>query len=197
MRIVAAVEAELRRTIRDARAKDPLISVAHIKALSNLEAKFNKELFLSVCRQARRKRSAAEAAMQASRTKIEQRINLTRETYRLSRERLLQIVYWQYDPKVPAEVQREPYAEDVIEACKNLVMLDIALLKAEIDCGMYRDEQEAAAALHYAPMSAERRVIVINAFIAWGLLPKEQVEQIVPALPALHGAIDTTETKAA
>jgi hypothetical protein len=194
MRIVAAVEAELRRTIRDARAKDPLISVAHIKAA--LEAKFNKGFSYQYVAKLVEK-VGREAAMQASRTKIEQRINLTRETYRLSRERLLQIVYWQYDPDLPAEVQRQPYAEDVIEACKNLVMLDIALLKAEIDCGMYRDEQEAAAALHYAPMPAERRVIVINAFIAWGLLPKEQVEQIVPALPALHGATDTAEPKAA
>ena len=36
MRIVAAVEAEFRRIIRDARAKDPLISIA------NLEKHFNR-----------------------------------------------------------------------------------------------------------------------------------------------------------
>jgi len=186
MRIVPAVEAELRRTIRDARAKDPLISVAHIKEA--LEKKFNKGFSYQYVAKLVDK-VGREALMQADRTKIEQRLNFTRENYRMVRERLLKIIYWEPDTSENAPaIQRPPLNRDVVEACKNIVMMDLALLSAEVSAGMYRSEQEAAQKLHYAPMPEERRIIVIQQFITWGMLPKAQVEKIVPALS--HG--DTT-----
>jgi hypothetical protein len=41
MRILPPVEEEIRRTIRDERAKDPLIPISHLK--EKLERQFNRE----------------------------------------------------------------------------------------------------------------------------------------------------------
>lgn len=82
---------------------------------------------------------------------------------------------------------KPPINRDVIEACKNLVMLDLALLNAEISAGMYRTAEEAAGQLRYAPMPEEKRTVVVQAFIGWGMIPKEQVEVIVGPPLLQHG----------
>lgn len=192
MRIVPGVEAEIRRVIRDERAKDPLISVQRLKEA--LEEKYERGFSYQYVSKISEK-VAREALVEVDRTKIEQRINFTRENYRMMRERLLEIVYWkpppvdELTPENVANVKR-PINRDVIEACKNLVMLDLALLNAEISAGMYRTPQEAAAGIRYAPMPEEKRSIVITAFINWGMIPKEQVEAMVPQLE--NGAPNTT-----
>jgi hypothetical protein len=201
MRILPPIEEEIRRTVRDARAKDPLISVSGLKGVleSHFHRGFSHQYVSKIADKVMR-----EALVQLDRTKIQQRMNFTRENYRMMRERLLKIVYWQApEPaddsdhaKLEAHKVRPPYDEDVIEAAKTLVMMDLALLRAEIETGMYRDEQEAAATLRYAPMPPDRRQVVIGALIAWGMLPKEQVEAIVPALPLANGATTTTTSVA-
>ena len=84
------VEAEIRRVIRDARAKDPLITVGRIEKL--LEDKFKRGFsYQYVAKVA--DRVERESLVQADRTQIEQRLNFTRENYRMMREELLKIVY--------------------------------------------------------------------------------------------------------
>jgi len=183
MRMSLAVETELRRVIRDARAKDALISTDNIRKI--LEEKYQRGFSYQYVAKLVEK-VAREAIVEVDRAKIEQRLAFTRENARMARERLLQIIYW----KLPEDVSdvrliRPPLNKDVVEACKNLVMLDLAVLSAEVAAGMYRSEEEAAAKLRYAPMLPERRQVVINMFVNWGALPREQVEALVPALP--HG----------
>jgi hypothetical protein len=187
MRILPAIEEEIRRVVRDARAKDPLITVSGLE--KTLEAHFKRGFSHQYVSKIADK-VFREALVRIDRTKINERMNFTRENYRMMRERLFKIIYW--EPPENNRLEKPPYNEDVIEAAKSLVAMDLALLKAEIETGMYRDEQEAAATLRYAPMPPERRQVVIGAFIAWGMLPKEQVEAIVPALPTLNGATATT-----
>jgi hypothetical protein len=61
----------------------------------------------------------------------------------------------------PRSRSSDPANKDVIEAAKNLAMMDLAILKAE-----------AAA--------AEVRAVVVAAWTRGGLLPKLIVEQMVP-----------------
>jgi hypothetical protein len=105
MRILPPLEEKIRREIRDARAKDPLVSVVALQ--DQLEKQFN------------------------DRTKIEERINFTRENYRLVRERLGQILWWK-----PEYGGTPPGYRDVNEAAKNIVMMDLAILQAEAAAGM-------------------------------------------------------------
>jgi hypothetical protein len=184
MRILPPVEEQIRRIVRNERAKDPLISVAGLeKALEeHFQRGFSHQYVSKIADKVMR-----EALVQADRTKIEHRLNFTRENYRMIRERLMKIVYWQ-----PTDTStRPPLNRDVNEAAKNIVMMDLALLNAEIAAGLYRTQDEAAERLRYAPMPEERRQLVIAAFMQWGLIPKAQVEAIVgPALP--DGTITAT-----
>ena len=69
-------------------------------------------------------------------------------------------------------------------------MLDLALLKAEIECGMYKKPIEMLAReVHYEPLPPEVRMVVIAAWQRGGLLPKVAVEQLVPARPELSSSL--------
>jgi hypothetical protein len=130
MRVLPPIEQEIRRAIRDARAKDPLIPVTKLQ--ETLERQFNRQFSrpyltkLSV-------KVAREAPVEVDRIKIEERMSHTRENYRLMHEELLKIVYWRKEDGPPY-----PRAADKVEAAKSVAMLDLAILKAEIERGLYK-----------------------------------------------------------
>jgi hypothetical protein len=69
----------------------------------------------------------------------------------------------------------------VNEAAKNIVMMDLAILQAEAAAGMYKKPVEVLAKeIHYEPLPAEVRAIVIAAWSRGGLLPSAIVEKMVP-----------------
>src|SRR6266446_158183 len=145
MRIVPAVEAELRREIRDARALDPLISVSALE--QRLEKKFNRGFSYRYIAKLADK-VARQALVEADRTKIEERLAFTRENYRIVRERLMRIVCW-----CPEYGGKQPWHSEVTEAGKAIVGMDLAILKAEIDNGLYRKPIELLAKeFQYEPL---------------------------------------------
>jgi hypothetical protein len=98
--------------------------------------------------------------IEADRTKLEERMQFTRENYRMMRERLLKIIYWK-----PEDGGKPPANRDVNEAVKNIVMMDLAILQAEAAAGMYKKPVEALAReFRYDPLTAEVRTIVIAAW---------------------------------
>jgi hypothetical protein len=115
-----------------------------------------------------------QALAEADRTGIEERLNATREKFRYAADRLVEIL------------QSDPEDKHAIEAAKNLAMLDIALLRAEIDCGMYKKPIDAIAReFRYDPLPAEMRMVVIAAWKRGGLLPKNVIhEMVLEQLPA-------------
>lgn len=180
MRVLPPVEQEIRRAIRDARAADPLISVGALEL--HLEKKFNRGFsYRYVAKLA--DKVARQALIEADRTKIEERLAFTRENYRIVRERLMEIITWAPDPNspIPLSKQRPPYNEDVINAGKTIVLMDLAILKAEIDNGLYRRPvEEIAKDFRYEPLPGEVRVAVIAAWRRGGLLPTAAIEAMVP-----------------
>ena len=67
------------------------------------------------------------------------------------------VVYWQDGDSGP-----RPRAQDKIEAAKNVVMMDLALLSAEIANGMYKKPIEMLAKeIHYEPLPDEVRAVII------------------------------------
>jgi hypothetical protein len=173
MRIVPELDYKIRREIRDARAKDPLVSVVALQ--EQLEKQFSRtfsrkyiaKLALKVERQ---------ALSEADRTQIEERMNFTRENYRMMRERLLKILYWK-----PEGGGKAPANRDVNEAAKNIVMMDLAILHAEAAAGMYKKPIKAMAKeFRYDPLPTEVRIAVIAAWTRGGLLPRAAIEQMVP-----------------
>ena len=76
-------------------------------------------------------------------------MNFTREHYRLMREQLLKIVYWHDGDEGP-----RPRAQDKIEAAKNVDIMDLTLLSAEIPSGMYRNPSKPS---HAKPTTTRSR----------------------------------------
>jgi hypothetical protein len=71
--------------------------------------------------------------------------------------------------------------DDVVEATKTIAMLDLALLKAEIETGMYKKPIEVLAReVHHKPLPPEVRAVVIAAWTPGGLLPKVAIKGMVP-----------------
>jgi len=176
MRILPAIEEEIRRVIRDERAKDPLITVGRLEKA--LEAHFNRGFAYNYVAKVADK-VAREGLVEIDRARIEERINFTRENYRMMREELLKIVYW--SPETAPEGERKPAARDRIEAAKNVVMMDLALLQAEAAAGMYkRPIEEIAKTIHYEPLPGEVRIAVIAAWKRGGMLPATMIEEMVP-----------------
>jgi hypothetical protein len=176
MRIIPEVEADLRRTIRDARAKDPLITSGRVKEL--LEKKYGRGFsYQYVARLV--EKVAREALVEVDRAQIEKRIAFTRENYRMVRERLSEIVYWKPDPDNAGE--RKPSNKDIIEAAKNIVMMDLALLSAEMTAGIYKKPiAEIAKTIHYEPLEPEVRQVIIASWMRGGMLPAATIERMVP-----------------
>ncbi|HEX3861282.1 MAG TPA: hypothetical protein VHY35_06270 [Stellaceae bacterium] len=173
MRIVPAIEAEIRREIRDARAVDPLISLMALE--QRLEKKFNRGFSYKYVAKLADK-VARQALIEADRTKIEERLAFTRENYRVVRDRLMKIIAWQ-----PSDKGRRPYDEDVINAGKTIVGMDLAILKAEIDNGLYRRPMDAIVKdFQYEPLEPETRMVIIAAWQRGGLLPAAVIEGMVP-----------------
>jgi len=83
------------------------------------------------------------------------------------REELLKILYW--TPENAAPGVPKPLARDRIEAGKNVVMLDLAILSAEIANGVYKKPIEAMAReIHYEPLSGEIRTVIIASWMRGG-----------------------------
>jgi hypothetical protein len=182
MRVLPAVEEEIRRVVRDARARDPLISVAGLKTVleKHFDRGFSHQYISKIA-----DKVAREALIVADRTQIEERMNFTRENYRMMREELLKIVYWK-----DGDAGSRPRAQDRIEAAKSVVILDLALLNAEVTNGMYKKPVEAIAReFRYDPLPNEVRTVVIAAWMRGGLLPKAAIEQMVPENKALENAV--------
>jgi hypothetical protein len=176
MRILPAIEYEIRRASRDARALDPIINVVALQVM--LEKKFKRTFRHEYVSKLLHK-VAREGLIEADRTQIEERLAQTRENYRLIRERLLKIVYW--TPESAAKGIKPPFHAEIIDAAKTIVMLDLALLKAEIDNGLYKKPVEALAKeIRYEPLPGEIRAVVIAAWQRGGLLPESTIKEMVP-----------------
>jgi hypothetical protein len=175
MRVLPPVEEEIRRIVRDERAKDPLASVSKLEAAleKHFQRGFSHQYVSKIA-----DKVAREGLIQADRTQIEERMNFTRENYRMMRERLLKILYWK-----PEDGGKSPANRDVNEAAKNIVMMDLAILQAEAAAGMYKKPIDVLAReVHYEPLPAEVRAVVIAAWRRGDLLPEAVLERIIPQI---------------
>lgn len=172
------VEDTIKRAIRDAKAIDPLIT--RDKLLDTLEKKFNHtfdhryiaKLSDKVFRQVRE---------EANHKAVEHRLTEIRETFRIGRSKLMQIIYWDSSNTS----MKQPFAEEVVKAVHALVQLDLAILNAELDAGLYRKDAETIKEeLRYKPLPGEIREQIVLTYRRWGRLPMLEVEEIVG--PSTH-----------
>ena len=167
-------EVRIKREIRDAIAIDPIATVPEL--VERLNKRLNHSFDPRYIKKLRDKVSK-QLIVESDRTSLEDRMRITKENYRISREALLKILN-------PPEGERQAPARDRVEAAKALVMLDLAVFKAEIETGMHtKPIEEMAKAIQYDPLPDEVRLLVIAAWKRGSMLPEHTIEQMVPALP--------------
>jgi hypothetical protein len=159
-------EVRVRREIRDALAIDPIATIPELTERLNkrldhsFDPRYIKRLTDKISRQ---------LIVESDRMQIEDRMKVTRENHRIAREELLRIL-----------ASGAP-SKDRVEAAKALVMLDLAVFKAEIETGMFKKPVDALVReFQYEPLPADVRTVIIAAWTRGGLLPAAIVDQIVP-----------------
>jgi hypothetical protein len=159
-----AFEDKVKRAIRDAMAYDPLIKQTQL--VEYLDKKFNHSFdYAYISRLS--KKVIGEARREFDTAKIGPRLAALRETYRVSREALLRIL-----ERAQTETGKsKPWDSSIIEAARSLVMLDIAVLNAEVANGLYKNLDEGAANLKYPALPEEQRSTIISTFEKWKILP--------------------------
>jgi hypothetical protein len=160
-------EIRVRREIRDALAIDPIASIPELTERLNkrlnhsFDPRYIKKLTDKV---------AHQLIIESDRLRIEDRMQVTRETHRIARDELLRILH----SGAPSK--------DRVEAAKALVMLDLAVFKAEIETGMFKKPvDQLVKEFRYDPLPDEVRAVIIASWKRGGLLPAAAIERMVPA----------------
>jgi hypothetical protein len=172
-KMAPAFEDKVKRAIRDALAYDPLLTNT---AMVERVSKQFKHHFAHQYIQRLTRKVSGQTRDEVHRAAIEPRLAALRETHRIARERLLQVLCW--SPQNPFGLSK-PFARDIVEATKNLVMLDIAVLNAEVANGLYKNLDEAAAKLDYPALPEAQRTTIASTFQKWGVLPPGSIVESV------------------
>lgn len=162
-------EIRIKREIRDAIAIDPIATVPELVERLNkrLDHSFDPRYIKKL-----RDKVSRQIIVESDRMQIEDRMRVTRENHRISRDALLGIIHG------------GAAAKDRVEAAKALVMLDLAVFKAEIETGMFQKPVKVMAKeIHYEPIPEEIRRAIIASWMRTQLLPMAVLEKMVPALP--------------
>ncbi len=136
-KVAHAFEAEIRRSIRDALALDPLMTIK--KLMEILEKKFSHSFdFRYISRLV--KKVNKETLPDLDREKLEPRLRQMRETLRIGRENLLKIAFGQAD----SEKAPKPSYADRNAAWRAIAMFEKLQFDLELDTGLYNKQNPGA-----------------------------------------------------
>lgn len=169
-RVDAAKEAEIKRAIRIAIAKDPLISARRLQqALLKEGFKTYRDAPLDIDYVLKLvKKVNAEGAHDIKDSEIESRMTETRERFRVTLERLFKIAFWEWD--YLKDGIGMPEVRDQVKALEAIMKMDIALLQAEMDAGIFkRSLGTLEIEKRNAPLTPERKLAIIEAFRKQGI----------------------------
>ena len=82
--------------------------------------------------------------------------------------------------KFKADSVPGPLARDRIEAAKNVVMMDVALLNAEIKRHVQEARRNPRKEIRYEPLAPDVRAVIVQSWRNFGLLPAAPIEEMLP-----------------
>lgn len=164
-------EHQLKLAIRDIVARNPLISVVQLqnalKSKGFKTARGNPLDWRYVAKLVRKLNR--EKALAVDSQKIQERLAITKERYRVLTEKLWKIIDWKFE--YINEGIGMPEVQDIIRAVNTLVKLDLAILKAEMDAGVF-DRKLGSIDLNVyraQPLDPEVADRITEAFKRWGI----------------------------
>jgi hypothetical protein len=177
-RVPSTKENELKRAIRDEVIIDPLISLRRLqKSLYNRGFKTASDTPLDLdFISGLAKKIYREARAESDDSIIEERMTATRERFRMATERLFKIAFWNIE--YLKEGIMMPKITEQIAAINALTRIDLALLQAEMDAGMFKRHLGTLELEQRSkPLDPEYRNLVMNALKAWGVKPPQSLIQ--------------------
>jgi hypothetical protein len=188
-------EESLKLAVRDIVGRNPLIAVRalqnELKERGFITAQGNPldwQYVAKVVRKLNREKAVAVDTQKAS-----ERIAITKERYRLMVEVLWRIIDWK-DEYVEKYRLMPPKPSDVINAVDTLIKLDIAILKCEMDLGIF-DRKLGTMDLNVyraVPLNPDKAKLIVGAFGAWGITLDVPVQRpnVIEQLPTANAAGD-------
>jgi len=168
----------MKLAIRDSIAIDPLISVSRLQDVlfnKGFKSANNQVLTWHYIAKLVRKINR-EASERADRQKVTERLSQSKERYRLVFDRLMRIAFYTEDLK--KEGMPPPSYRDQISALNSIVRLDIAILNAEMDAGIFeRHIGTLEVDKRNKPIPKEVKERIRQAMINWGMMPEEISKQ--------------------
>lgn len=178
MKILQPQEEKIKLAIRDAIAVDPLISISRLQDVlfkKGFKTVGNQNLAWHYIAKVVRKINR-EAIERVDRQQITERLAQSKERYRLVFDRLMRIAFYTDDLK--QEGMLPPSYKDQISALNSIVRLDIAILNAEMDAGIFeRYLGTLEIDKRNKPIPKEVRDRIKQAMINWGMMPEEIIKQ--------------------
>lgn len=161
MAISKRKDAEVRREVKIAIAKDPFITtrqlaeVLHARGIRSQNDKpISHEYLCKVVRKVH-----AEAIHNLDHTEIKTRMAQTQSRFNLAVQKLSEIAYGETNPAAQ------------IVALRTLMEMDLKLLAAEMDAGLYnRDQIKTESETRNRPLDPEVKVRIITAMRNYGLV---------------------------
>lgn len=168
----AEQEQKLKLTIRDEIGRNPLISVLQLQSVlkaKGYQTNDGNPLSWHYVAKLIRKLNR-EKALAVDTQKIQERLAITKESYRLIIQNLWRIIDWQWEYHDKYGID-PPKNDERIRAANTLIKLDLAILKAEMDAGIFeRKLGEVDINIHRSlPLPEETMHKIAQAFFNWGI----------------------------
>ena len=161
MRKLPEQEEYLRRNVRDAIALDPLISVRALQRQVQRQTGHSiSDKYLTKLRCKVRR----EVIIESDRKALHERFTEVKERYRVMIDRLSLLVIWKFPDSIKAGLTK-PTNQEIISAARTIAQMELALMKAELDIGVFEDRRN-----------------VVGDILRKRLLPVELREEIYLAL---------------
>jgi hypothetical protein len=160
MKILPQQEAYIRGAIRDELALNPLVTIRQLQRNIRLGRERDRiisdKYLMKLLHKVRR-----EIVFHSDRKRVSARLTEISERCATMQKQLLLIAYWQPE-YLPHNGIKAPRLSDRINAIRTITQLDLMLLRAELDVGMYEDRRAS-----------------LEEMLRQGLLPQELHEQVV------------------
>jgi hypothetical protein len=176
MKVLPQQEAYLREQIRDKLALYPMATIRELQRSMPLRdgRLISDKYLMKLLNKVRR-----EIVFQSDRKKVSSRLTEIRERYATLQKQLLCIAYWMPADYAHHNINR-PKEWERIKAIRTIAQMDLALLKAEMDVGMYEDRRFALEEmLREGMLPQELHEQIVGVFRTWKLQPSMRLKEKV------------------
>jgi hypothetical protein len=181
------IEHQLKLAIRDIVVRNPVVSVTQLQedlAKRGFKTAHGNPLDWRYVAKLLRKLTR-EKALAVDQQKVQLRLAETKERYRVLLETLWRIVDWK-----PEYMEQygifPPKNEEKIKAVNTILKMDLAILKAEMDAGIFERKLGEVDLNVYrrVPLAPETAEKIASVFQRWGIslsLPEQRPQLAAPA----------------